>query len=136
MATVIILILNHLNVETLNISVHVEAPFAKINRTGSKMITETHQTAIDRILSFAEKDENEQAAINQIQLWFNTGECSSLPIIDATSKAFWAYDKLYASSQNSIPAVQSFAADQDIVQIRPDVDDYSMCIDTNEGDVN
>jgi hypothetical protein len=63
MATVIILILNHLNVETLNISVHVEAPFAKINRTGSKMITETHQTAIDRILSFAEKDENEQAAI-------------------------------------------------------------------------
>jgi hypothetical protein len=79
---------------------------------------------------------NLRTKTNQIQLWFNTEECSSLPIIDPTSKAFWTINQLYATSQNPVPAVQSFAAAHDIVQIRPDVDDYSMCIDSYEGDVN
>jgi hypothetical protein len=79
---------------------------------------------------------NLRTKTNQIQLWFNTEECSSLSIIDPTSKAFWTIDQLYVTSQNPVPAVQSFAAAHDIVQIRPDVDDCSMCIDSYEGDVN
>ncbi len=70
MATVIAIILNHHHVETLDSSVHVEAQksLPESIQPAPTMITETHQTAIDSIISFAEKDENEQAAIIKLFL--------------------------------------------------------------------